>query len=121
MKALTSEVSLHVFAFELPDGTARVLKIETLDISPFACLEEGFGGVWFEVSVRASLRCLKVPADRVAPALQLTSAEFNRKSASCKLLAPPSATANDAPVAPELFESNPVNSKNENSLTPAWA
>jgi hypothetical protein len=46
---------------------------------------------------------------------------FNRKSASCKLLAPPSATANDAPVAPELFESNPVNSKNENSLTPAWA
>jgi DNA-binding CsgD family transcriptional regulator len=81
MKALTSEVSLHVFAFELPDGTARVLKIETLDISPFACLEEGFGGVWFEVSVRASLRCLKVPADRVAPALQLTSAEANLASA----------------------------------------
>lgn len=85
MKTLARETSLidnlRMFVFELPDGTTRILKIEALDIPAFAGAEAATTGAWFEVSVRGSLRCSKVPAGCIESALGLTWAEANLAAA----------------------------------------
>ncbi len=71
----------HLFAFELADGTRRVLKIEVLRLPGSRGIEPCNDGVWFEVSVRKSTRCSTIPPSRVSAALGLTAAEANLASA----------------------------------------
>ncbi|MGO8953856.1 MAG: helix-turn-helix transcriptional regulator [Rhodomicrobium sp.] len=71
----------QLLPFELPDGALGILKVEALAVPPFAEAGAQAHGIWFELSLRTSRCCLKIPAGCLAAVFQLTSAEAHLASA----------------------------------------